>query len=89
MSISTVRAIPLAQDVKCSEDELIVSLIDGRTISVPLAWFPRLLNATQKQLSNWEILGNGEGIHWSDIDEDISVEGLLLGVNKPIQKLEV
>ena len=89
MSISTVKSIPLAQDVKCSEDELIVSLIDGRSISVPLSWFPKLSDASKEQLKNWEILGNGEGIHWPEIDEDISVEGLLVGVNKPIQSMEV
>jgi hypothetical protein len=57
----------------------IVSLVDGRTIAVPLVWFPRLASASQKQLANYELLGGGEGIHWQDVDEDISVEGLLRG----------
>ena len=78
MSTFTVEANPLAEDIKCTQNELIVSLIDGRTISVPLAWFPRLLNATQEQLQNWEILGDGEGIHWPDVDEDVNVKNLLI-----------
>lgn len=77
MSISAVELHPLAQDVEFTEDDLIVSLIDGRKVIVPLIWFPRLSNATKEQLENHEILGDGEGIHWPDIDEDLSVEGLL------------
>jgi len=71
---------PLAQDVRVTEDELIVALVDGRTIMVPLAWFPRLLHATAEQRARFELLGDGEGIHWPDVDEDISVAGLLRGV---------
>ncbi|MBX9894218.1 MAG: DUF2442 domain-containing protein [Nitrosomonas sp.] len=56
---------------------MVVSLIDGRTIAIPLVWFPRLASANQKQLANYELLGDGEGIHWPDVDEDISVAGLL------------
>jgi hypothetical protein len=69
-----------ALEVHMFEHELTVRLADGRTISVPLAWFPRLLHATPLQRCNWELLGNGEGIHWPEIDEHISVEGLLLGI---------
>ena len=69
-----------AVDVTVSEHELIVRLTDGRNLSVPLAWFPRLLHATPLQRSVWQLLGHGEGIHWPEIDEDISVEGLLLGI---------
>jgi hypothetical protein len=58
---------------------LSVDLSDGRSISVPLAWFPRLLYATQKERNNWRLIGSGHGIHWEDIDEDISVEGLIAG----------
>jgi hypothetical protein len=65
--------------VTLTEDELIVALADGRRIAVPLAWFPRLLHATAEQRSNFEILGEGVGIHWPDIDEDLSVAGLLRG----------
>ena len=68
-----------AETVRCSEDELIVSLADGRRIAVPLTWYPRLLNATPSQRSNWQLLGDGHGIHWPDADEDISVAGLLRG----------
>jgi hypothetical protein len=79
MSSSAAEAKALAQDVTVSSDELTVSLVDGRRISVPLAWYPRLLHADAKQLSNWQILGQGEGIRWPDLDEDLSVAGILLG----------
>ena len=73
------RQIPSAQDVKVTDDTLRVDLGDGRTISVPLAWFPRLVHATQEERNNWRLIGSGEGIHWENIDEDISIEGLLAG----------
>jgi hypothetical protein len=81
MSSSVVnRQIPSAQDVKVTDDTLSVDLGDGRTISVPLAWFPRLVHATPEERNNWRLIGKGEGIHWEDdIDEDISIEGLLAG----------
>ena len=79
MTISAVEAQALARDVAFTEDEMIVSLVDGRRIAVPLAWFPRLAAAPREQLENWELLGDGEGIHWPDLDEDISVAGLLRG----------
>jgi hypothetical protein len=72
-------ANPRAKDVRVTDDELIVDLVDGRTLIVPIAWFPRLLHATRSQRENWELLGDGEGIHWPEIDEDLSVAGLLLG----------
>jgi len=62
-----------------TEDTLSVDLSDGRTISVPLVWFPRLLHAKPKERKNWRLIGRGHGVHWEDIDEDISVEGLLTG----------
>ena len=68
-----------AQDVRVSEDELTVELTDGRTLSVPLVWFPRLLHGTPRERNHWRFIGGGLGIHWPDLDEDISVEGLLLG----------
>ncbi|MGE5158108.1 MAG: DUF2442 domain-containing protein [Gemmatimonas sp.] len=80
MSSSVVEAVPRAQDVLVTEDELTVSLVDGRRVSVPLAWFPRLLHASPVQRSNWQLLGDGEGIHWPDVDEDLSVAGILRGV---------
>jgi len=71
--------VPTAQSVRVTEDTLSVDLSDGRTISVPLAWFPRLAHATRKQRSQWRLIGRGHGIHWPLIDEDVSVEGLLAG----------
>jgi hypothetical protein len=68
-----------AQNVQVTEDALIVDLSDGRTVSVPLAWFPRLLHGAPKERNTWRLIGEGEGIHWPDLDEDISVENLLLG----------
>jgi Protein of unknown function (DUF2442) len=68
-----------AREVSINDDELTVLLADGRKISVPLAWFPRLLHATTDQRQNFELLGEGEGIHWPDVDEDLSVAGLLRG----------
>lgn len=70
---------PLAEDVKVTHDALKVDLNDGRTISVPLTWYPRLLHATLKERENWRLTGAGRGVHWPDIDEDIGVEGLLAG----------
>jgi hypothetical protein len=69
----------LARDVSVSDDELTVRLADGRAITVPLVWFPRLLNATPAARKHWQLLGDGEGIHWPDADEDLSVNGLLAG----------
>lgn len=80
MSISAVEiTVPTAQSVKITDDTLSVDLSDGRTISVPLAWFPRLLHATREERNNWRLIGKGHGIHWERIDEDISIEGLLAG----------
>jgi hypothetical protein len=71
------------RDVRFSEDRLIVDLADGRTISVPLVWYPKLLHATTQQRANWRIIGGGFGIHWPEIDEDLSSEGLLRGLPAP------
>jgi hypothetical protein len=68
-----------AKEVSVTEDELSVVLADGRRLAVPLAWFPRLLRATPAQREHFEVLGDGEGIHWPDVDEDLSVAGLLRG----------
>jgi Protein of unknown function (DUF2442) len=70
-------------DVAFSDDALSVSLRDGRVISVPLVWYPRLLNATPEQRKNWKIAGGVFGIHWPDIDEDLNTEGLLRGARAP------
>jgi hypothetical protein len=66
-----------ADTVHVTEDTLSVDLLDGRTIAVPLAWFPRLLHGTRKERTNWRLIARGEGIHWPDLDEDVSVEDLL------------
>jgi hypothetical protein len=70
-------------DVQFTEDTISVCLRDGRVISVPLVWYPRLLDATASQRKNWKIAGGGYGIHWPDIDEDLSTEGLLRGAPAP------
>ena len=80
MSISPARSDPRAVEVQIADDELSVKLSDGRKIVVPLAWFPRLLNASSSERNHWELLGNGAGIHWPDVDEDLSVSGLLRGI---------
>jgi hypothetical protein len=71
--------VPTAENIAVTKDTLSVDLSDGRTISVPLAWFPRLQYATPEERNNWRLIGKGHGINWKDIDEDISVEGLLAG----------
>jgi hypothetical protein len=71
--------VPEALSGSLTDDTLSVDLSDGRSISVPIAWFPRLLYSTEKERKNWRLIGKGQGIHWEDIDEDISVEGLLAG----------
>lgn len=71
--------IPHAEGVAVTEDTLSVDLSDGRTISVPLAWFPRLVHATPEERNHWRLIGKGQGIYWEELDEDISVEGLLAG----------
>jgi Protein of unknown function (DUF2442) len=79
MSTLAIEMHPLAQHVEFTDDDLVVSLVDGRRVTVPLVWFPRLSNATKSQLENYELLGDGEGIHWPEIDEDLSVASLLRG----------
>lgn len=84
MSISAIEIeIPKAEDVKVTRNTLQMELSDGRTISVPLDWFPRLVHATPEERNNWRLIGKGHGIHWEDIDEDISTEGLLAGRRLP------
>jgi hypothetical protein len=70
---------PGAERVHCTDDELVVTLTDGRTLSVPLIWFPRLADASVQQRAQYELLGDGSGIHWPSVDEDISVLGLVTG----------
>lgn len=83
MSTSALNPGLRVKDVRITQDELIVSIADGRTISVPLVWYPRLLHATVEQRARWELAGAGYGIHWPEIDEDLSTEGLLAGAPAP------
>ena len=69
----------LAQNVSVTDDSLIIELVDGRTISVPVTWFPRLATGAPTERANWRPIGGGTGVHWPDLDEDISVESLLAG----------
>lgn len=85
MGILALAADERVADLEITEDTLSVQLMDGRTISVPLVWYPRLLNATEAQRKNWRIGGGGYGIHWPDVDEDLSTEGLLRGAPAPRQ----
>jgi len=87
MSISEPKPGERVKDVHFTEDSLSVDLMDGRTISVPLAWYPRLLHADDNQRKNWKISGGGFGIHWPAIDEDLSTEGLLRGAPAPRQNI--
>jgi hypothetical protein len=75
-------------EVEVTEDSLVVSLMDGRIISVPLVWYPRLLGATSAQRRKWQIAGGGYGLHWPDIDEDLNTEGLLRGAPAPRASVE-
>ena len=80
MSSSTTEVgVPLAERVDVTEDTLTADLSDGRRISVPLAWYPRLVHATPPERRNWRLIGGGAGVHWPDLDEDVSIEGLLAG----------
>ena len=77
MPISAVRIDATAVDVTVTDDRVLVVLADGRELAAPLAWFPRLADATAEQRRNWRLIGRGHGIHWPDVDEDISVASLL------------
>ena len=79
MSTLVTERDVFAESVRFSEDSMTVFLDDGRALSVPLAWYPRLLHGTKQEREKFELVGDGEGIHWPDLDEDISVEGLLAG----------
>ena len=83
MTTSAIEAAPRATEVSTTETELLVRLADGRTIIVPLTWYPRLFNATPEQRAQYELLGDGEYIHWPQVDEDLTVRGLLRGTRAP------
>ena len=86
MGILAVAADERVRDVRFGKHTLSVDLMDGRTITVPLAWYPRLLHAKAKQRAKWKVAGAGYGIHWPEIDEDLSTEGLLRGAPAPQPK---
>jgi hypothetical protein len=86
MSTSEPKSGERVRDVQFTDDTISVDLFDGRTIIVPLAWYPRLLHATPEQRRNWRIAGAGYGIHWPDLDEDLSTQGLLQGAPAPREK---
>jgi hypothetical protein len=87
MASSMIMTDERVAEVEVTDESLNVTLMDGRTIGVPLVWYPRLLNATPEQRDNWQIAGGGYGIHWPDVDEDLSTEGLLRGAPAPRRKL--
>jgi len=86
MSTLVTETDPRAMDVIVTDDELTVQLVDGRRVSAPLVWYPRLLHASSEQRNDWELIGEGEGIHWPQIDEDLSVAGILRGTRAPQPK---
>lgn len=79
MTTLTLEAEPLAAQVKVTDEKLIIDLADGRSLSIPLSWYPRLLHASPKERQNYQLLGDGYAIEWLDLDEHIGVEGLLAG----------
>lgn len=78
MSILTIKKSSEAKEISFTKDKMIVYLDDGRELAVPLEWFPKLRNASKEQLNNWRFIGGGEGIHWEELDEDISVKALIV-----------
>lgn len=83
MTTLAIQADERIKEVEFTGTSIVVDLVDGRSIAVPLTWYPRLLNATPEQRSQWEICGGGYGLHWESIDEDLSVEGMLRGAPAP------
>jgi len=83
MTTSELEPGHRVKNVEITAEYLTVHLLDGRRISVPLEWYPRLANATPQQRANWEIMGGGFGIHWPDVDEDLSTQGILRGIPAP------
>jgi hypothetical protein len=79
MSTLAVETHALAENVEFTDNDMVVFLVDGRKVIIPIVWFPRLANVTKSQLENYELLSDGEGVHWPEIDEDLSVAGLLRG----------
>ena len=82
-SAQTELSEPLIRDVTFDDDRISVEFDDGRAVALPLAWYPRLFNGSSEQRKNWEFIGRGEGLHWPDLDEDLSADGLLRGIPSP------
>jgi hypothetical protein len=82
-TVTTNISVPAAQQLTITDDSLNVDLTDGRTIIVPLAWYPRLYHGTSSERANWRFIGDGSGIHWPDLDEDISIANLLALAGRP------
>ena len=82
-TLADLEATAIATAVHFEVDRMLVALADGREISVPVDWYPRLAQATPTQRNNWQLIGDGEGIHWPDVDEDLPVAGILLGLKPP------
>jgi len=89
MTTSDIGPGERVKDVRLTEESLSVDLLDGRTITVPLAWYPRLLHATPEQRADWQICGGGYGMHWTQVDEDLSTEGMLRGAPASRRSLPV
>ena len=87
MGILAIRADERVKHIRFTEDTISVDLMDGRIITVPLIWYPRLFDATPDQRTKWEVCGGGYGIHWEEIDEDLSTEGMLRGAPAPRSKI--
>ena len=83
MTSSNPRCEPQIRSVRVTSDELCVDLVDGRSVSVPLAWYPRLLHGSRSERANWKISAAGYGVHWPDLDEDLSIDGILQGAPAP------
>ena len=79
MGFSTVDSQAVAANARLNDDTLTIELVDGRVLSVPIAWYPRLSHGTATERNNWRLIGSGHGIHWPELDEDINVENLLAG----------
>lgn len=82
-TLEELETVTIARAVRFEGERMIVTLTDEREISVPIAWYPRLAHATPMQRNNWQLIGDGEGIHWPDVDEDLPVAGILLGLKPP------
>ena len=82
-TLTEIEVVTLARSVRFEHDRMIVTPTDGREVSVPIVWYPRLAQATPEQRTHWQLIGDGEGIHWPEVDEDLPTAGILLGLRPP------